>query len=342
MSVVTWPASVPPPLASGSFSPSTVQAGVTFDALNQRIYRRAGSAAFNFTATLVLSGDEFDGFRQFALFESGLGTNWFSASWLDTLLGTGLVARFSSPPKIRRQALLFEVQAPLEIQAAGLALAPVGGDWSTNLLATAPALATDGIIFHWSANTEPTPDGPYVSQLASLHDAGASLMSATGASSQMHTSAGIRYLQSISSSGGYGAAAGPLIASNHNWTIAACCTPSATLGEFSFSPIALKISSSTVYLYGCNDKSTTLSGSAAYVLGGSGRVVVFLTLQRLGRGKVIVGGSTVIDVPTQWDSMLAMQAIYGKWHQFACWDRILSSAELASANAFLAATWAVT
>jgi hypothetical protein len=313
---------------------------LSFDASNVRVYRRAGSPSQWFDASFLFMGAEFNGFRQFFMYDAGMGANWYSAGWLDTLLGTGYVGRFAETPKITQTGLLFNVTASIEIQTAGLASTPVGGDWNIGVVLESE-LPTDGMIFHWSAASEPTGDGPYVNPLSSFHDAGASSMSPTGTSSRMYTASGIRYLQSITDSGGYTAANGPVRARNHNYTVAVCMSPQTVFGAIKLGPLSLNITSSLFELYGANNNALTLSGSASYVLSGSGRAVAILTMQRKGRAKVAHNGATVIDVATDVTVNNPFWIVYGRWHQVVAWDRVLLASELSAVNSVLMNGWAV-
>lgn len=339
MSLANWPSGLPAPLASGSLQPGAVADTLAMDAQNERLYRRAASPSRLFAATWALTAAEFDRFRQFALFDTGFGCQWFSAPWLDWLAGSGHVGRFTAPPEASRQALLFEARATVEIQLAGLALLPVGGDWALNVVADTSSLPSDGMVFHWSAASEPTADGGTVPYLSSLHDAGASRLSAQASSHTMQTVGGRRLAAGVSASQ-FAATAGPVTASNRNWTLALCCAPTATPGQAAVGPLRLEVTAGLASLYGA-DNSANLSGQAAHVLRPSGRAVFLLTAQRRGRAKVYGNGFNLIDAASDWQASTGLLLWYGRWHEVAAWDRVLSANELARATACLSAGWAV-
>lgn len=359
MTTAVWPSTVPPPLADVKIEQSRVMTRVETDGGTGRQWQRAENPARRGTFEWLLDGGEWEQLLHWMEYDAGYGNNWFTAPWIDTLLGpTNYLGRFYGPPEISRRGLLFGVSLPVELQLSSLAVPPVASDWPLSSNPNAYNYDEHMMVFRWEANSEATGDGSMVSYMDSLESLGTYLARQDG-NQRMGVDGGKRGLRLDGSQGFLR----PSVVSRVGWNYALL---DAYMRNFTYAVVLTPGSSTQGFVMDANPSQNTLEvrnasillstyggvdQNVAYTLRASGRVCVILTMQVSGDAKVYADGNLLIDQASsstmsngnkfKMRNTQSTSPFYTPVHEIIIWHRAIDSAEAADVSAKLMTDWDV-
>ena len=353
---IAWPSNVPPPLADGTLQPAKLMKPASMDGKIVRPYLTAANPTQAYEAHFLLSASEWAYLLYFIQVTSGYGVNWFGASWLDTLLGTGYVARIANPPQYTMNGLLYSVTLPVEIQLSAYAVSPVNSswqmsNWSYGAVVQAPY---DWLSFHWSAATEATATGSNLINMSSLHNSGATFLTASGAPATAK-------MQLVLSQ--RAAVINPSNVNVYQFQISSSASVLQNCSKSSFS-MAVVVPfgvSSDAFTFAHNNGSISITkGSISvsnfgnsvsglpFTVPASNRACIILTMDWKGYLNIYVNGVNIYTVASAWVTNSVSNLQIGlnssqnnNVHEIYCWNRTLTYNEAVATSTLMQATWSV-